>query len=39
MNIAMNKWEEYQAKLLTFDFTQVDTTEVDENSIEDIVHD
>lgn len=37
MNVGQEKWDAVQARIATFDFTQIDTTEVDENSIEDVV--
>lgn len=37
MNVGQEKWQAIQDKIKTFDFTQVDTTEVDENSIEEVI--
>ena len=37
MNVGQEKWEAWQKKLATFDFTKIDTTEVDDNSVDDIV--
>ena len=37
MNVGQEKWETYQKKLATFDFTKIDTTEVDINSIDEVL--